>query len=177
MELDLRIAEKARGVRMIVMDVDGVLTSGQIIYGSGGLELLAFDVQDGFALKAANRLGLLTAVITGRGSEALARRAKELEIAEVHQGVSDKLGAYEDLLGRYALAPESVAVIGDDLPDLPLLKRAGLKIAVANASDEVKAEADYVTAKEGGRGAVREAVELILRAQGLWQQLAKGDFC
>lgn len=152
------------------MDVDGVLTSGQIIYGAGGLELLAFDVKDGFAIVTAHRRGLLTALVTGRASEAVARRAKELGITEVRQGCVDKLKAYEEVLAQYGLSDEAVAYIGDDLPDLPLLERAGLKVAVANAPEEVKGKADYVTVKEGGRGAVREVIELILRAQGLWDQ-------
>ena len=169
--MDPRIVEKAKRVRMIIMDVDGVLTSGQILYGGGGLELLAFDVKDGFAIVAAHRMGLLTALVTGRASEALARRAKELGITEVRQGCVDKLKAYGEILAHYGLSDEAVAYIGDDLPDLPILARAGLKVAVANSPEEVKVKADYVTVKEGGRGAVRETIELILRAQGLWDQV------
>lgn len=169
--MDPRIVERAERVRLIVMDVDGVMTSGQIIYGSGGLELLTFDVKDGFAIVAAHRMGLLTALITGRTSEALARRAKELGISEVYQGCVDKLKAYKGVLARYGLSDEAVTYIGDDLPDLPVLARAGLKVAVANASEEVKAKADYVTINEGGRGAVREVIELILHAQGLWGKI------
>lgn len=169
--MDPRIVEKAKRVRMIIMDVDGVLTSGQIVYGGGGLELLAFDVKDGFGIVAAHRGGLLTALVTGRTSEAVARRAKELGITEIRQGCLDKLKAYEEVLAQYSLPDEAVAYIGDDLPDLPILARVGLKVAVANASEEVKVKADYVTVEEGGRGAVREAIELILRAQGLWDKI------
>jgi len=167
MELEPRIVEKADRVRMLIVDVDGVLTDGRIIYGSGGLELKAFDAQDGLGLKLARRIGLVTAIVTGRTSEAVERRARELEIGEVRQGASNKLGVYEELLGRYAFSDEAVAYVGDDLEDLPVLRRVGFAVAVANAVLEVKREADYVTLREGGRGAVRELVELILEAKGL----------
>ncbi len=167
MEIDPQVIEKARQIKLLVLDVDGVLTDGRIIYGSGGLELKTFDVQDGLGLKLARRIGLVTAIVTGRTSEAVERRARELEIDEVWQGVKNKLEVYEGVLGRYAFSDEVVAYAGDDLEDLPVLRRVGFAVAVANAVKEVKREADYVTVREGGRGAIRELVELILESKGL----------
>ncbi len=169
--MDPPIVEKAKRVRMLIMDVDGVLTDGRIIYGAGGLELKAFDAQDGLGLKLAHRIGLVTAIVTGRTSDVVERRARELEIDEVCQGVSNKLQVYEELLGHYAFSDEGVAYVGDDLEDLPVLRRVGFAVAVANAVQAVKREADYVTSREGGRGAIREVVELILEAKGLGDRL------
>ncbi len=170
MSIDRTVQERAKSIRMIIMDVDGVLTDGQILYTADGGEIEAFSVKDGLALRAAHRSGLLTAILTGRVSEAVARRAKELGIPEIHQGIPSKVEAYEGLLGRQGLTDDDVAYIGDDLNDVPLLARAGLSAAPADAADEVKAMVDFVTARGGGRGAVREVIELILKAQGRWER-------
>ncbi len=169
MSLDRKVQEKAKSIRMIMMDVDGVLTDGRILYSTDGAEIEAFFVRDGLGLRAAQRAGLLTAILTGRASGAVARRAKELGISEIHQGIPNKVETYEMLLRRHGLTDEAIAYIGDDLNDLPLLTRAGLSVAPADAADEVKARVAYVTARAGGRGAVREAIELILKAQGRWE--------
>ena len=171
MSIDRQVQEKAKSIRMIMMDVDGVLTDGRILYSSDGVEIEAFHVRDGVGLRAAHRAGLLTAFLTGRVSEAVAHRARELNITEVHQGIPDKVETYERLLRRYGLSDEAIAYVGDDLNDLPLLARAGLSAAPADAADEVKARVAYVTARGGGRGAVREVIELILKAQGKWEQV------
>ena len=171
MSLDLKLQEKAKSIRMIMMDVDGVLTDGRIFYSADGAEIEAFFVRDGLGLRAAQRAGLVTAILTGRSSMAVARRAKELEIPEIHQGIPNKVETYEMLLRRYGLTDEAVAYLGDDVNDLPLLARAGLSAAPADAADEVKAKVAYVTARSGGRGAVREVIELILRAQGGWERV------
>ncbi|MBM2837197.1 MAG: kdsC, partial [candidate division NC10 bacterium] len=145
---------------------------GRILYSSDGVEIEAFHVRDGVGLRAAHRAGLLTALLTGRVSPAVARRAKELGISEVHQGIPNKVETYERLLRRYGLSDEAIAYVGDDLMnDLPLLARAGLSAAPADAADEVKARVAYVTARGGGRGAVREVIELILKAQGKWEEV------
>jgi len=169
MSIDLRVQERAKSIRMIVMDVDGVLTDGRILYSTDGAEIEAFFVRDGLGLRAAQRAGLLTAILTGRASGAVARRAKELAISEIHLGIANKMETYETILHRHGLTDEAVAYLGDDLNDLPLLARAGLSVAPADAADEVKARVAYVTALAGGRGAVREAIELILKAQGRWE--------
>ena len=166
---DLIIAQKASRIKMLVMDVDGVLTDGRILYSDDGAEIEVFFVRDGLGLRAAQRAGLLTAVLTGRVSGAVARRAKELGILEIHQGIANKVETYETLLRRHGLTDEAVAYLGDDVNDLPLLARAGLSAAPVDAADEVKAVVAYVTARGGGRGAVREVIELILKAQGRWE--------
>ncbi len=160
-----RLAAQARRVRLLILDVDGVLTDGRIVYGSGGAEWKAFDVHDGYGIKAAQQAGLKIAFLTSRSSKIVERRAKELNVDEVIQGQEDKVAAYEALLRRVHLTDADVACVGDDLPDLPLLQRAGLAVAVAGAVSAVKREADYVTTREGGRGAVREVIDLILAAQ------------
>lgn len=170
MRIDSAVHQRARRVKMLVMDVDGVLTDGRILYGADGAEIEAFFVRDGLGVRAAQRAGLVTAIVTGRASEAVARRAKELGISEIHQGVPNKIQTYEALLRRHGLTDEAVAYVGDDLNDLPLLMRVGFSAAPADAADEVKAKVAYVTAHRGGRGAIREVVELILKAQGSWER-------
>jgi 3-deoxy-D-manno-octulosonate 8-phosphate phosphatase (KDO 8-P phosphatase) len=171
MSIDPGLQERAKQVRMIMMDVDGVLTDGRILYSADGAEIEAFFVRDGLALRAAQRAGLVTAILTGRSSMAVARRAKELGIPEIHQGIPNKVETYEMLLRRHGLTDEAVAYLGDDVNDLPLLARAGLSAAPADAADDVKAKVTYVTARGGGRGAVREVIELILKAQGSWERV------
>jgi 3-deoxy-D-manno-octulosonate 8-phosphate phosphatase (KDO 8-P phosphatase) len=170
MSIDPKVQERAKSVRMIMMDVDGVLTDGRILYSTDGAEIESFFVRDGLGLRAAQRAGLVTAILTGRASGAVARRAKELGIPEIHMGIENKMEAYETVLRRHGLTDEAVAYLGDDVNDLPLLARVGLSVAPADAADEVKARVAYVTARAGGRGAVREAIELILKAQGRWER-------
>lgn len=165
------VLARARTVRLVILDVDGVLTDGRIVYGTGGIELKAFDVQDGHGVKLFHRTGLRTAILTGRASDIVARRAEELGITDVVQDARDKLAAYRELLARHALTDAQIACIGDDVTDLPLLARAGLAVAVPGAVPEARAAAHYVTRRAGGRGAVREVLDLILKAQGLWDQV------
>ncbi|MGH7410134.1 MAG: KdsC family phosphatase [Candidatus Methylomirabilis sp.] len=174
MPTDLEIQRRAKPIRMIMMDVDGVLTDGRILYSADGVEIEAFSVRDGLGLRLAQRAGLVTAILTGRASGAVARRAKELGIPEIHQGISNKLKTYETLLRRHGVSDEGVAYVGDDLNDLPLLVRVGLSAAPADAAPEVKAAVAYVTASGGGRGAVREVIDLILKAQGRWEEAVEG---
>lgn len=162
---------RAKRVRLIVMDVDGVLTDGRLFYGVGAGDVKAFHALDGHGIKMAQRAGLLTAIISGRKSEAVAERARELQVSEVHQRSLNKLEAYEEILARHGLTDEQVACIGDDLVDIPLLLRAGLAVAVPNGDDEVKRRAHYVTRRAGGEGAVREVIDLILEARGLRAKL------
>jgi 3-deoxy-D-manno-octulosonate 8-phosphate phosphatase (KDO 8-P phosphatase) len=165
------LLERARKTRLLIMDVDGVLTDGRIIQDSHGHELKVFDVKDGHGIVMAHRAKLRTALISGRESETITRRAKELGIELVFQKIWNKLEVYEKILVDTELTHHEVAYIGDDLIDIPLLRRVGLAVAVADAVDEVKAAAHLITQRPGGQGAVREVIELILRAQGHWDSL------
>jgi 3-deoxy-D-manno-octulosonate 8-phosphate phosphatase (KDO 8-P phosphatase) len=138
------------------------------VYGEAGQELKLFHAQDGHGIKLALRCGLSLAIITGRESEVVTHRARELGIQEVHQKALDKLPVFQDLLARMDLQASQAACMGDDLVDLPLLLRAGLAITVPGAVDEVREAAHYVTRRQGGHGAVREAIELLLKAQAHW---------
>ncbi len=163
------LRDRCLAVELLVLDVDGVLTGGGIVHGGGGLELKAFHVRDGSALKVWHGCGKRTAVLTGRRSAAVEVRAAELGVGFVVQGAGDKLAAFRDVLARAGVAPGAACCVGDDLPDLPLLLRCGLAVATADACPEARAAAHYVTRAPGGRGAVREAAELVLRCQGAWQ--------
>ncbi len=164
----MTLRARARRIQLLVLDVDGVLTDGRIIYDARGNELKCFDVQDGAGLAFWKRVGWRSAVITARRSPLVTRRADELGVNRLYQRALRKLPAFEDCLKRLRVAPEAACVIGDDLMELPLLRRAGLAVAVSNAAPETKAAAHYVTTRAGGRGAVRETIELILKAQGKW---------
>lgn len=164
------VAQRASRINVLLLDVDGVLTDGRIVYAEYD-ELKFFDVQDGAALVFWNRVGLKSAIITARTSRLVKRRAKELHADFLSQGRLVKLPVYEQLLKRFRVSDEQVCAVADDLMELPILRRAGLGVAVANAVPEVKAAAHYVTQRPGGRGAVRETVELILKAKGLWDQI------
>jgi 3-deoxy-D-manno-octulosonate 8-phosphate phosphatase (KDO 8-P phosphatase) len=167
----LTLLERARKTRLLIMDVDGVLTDGRIIQDGHGHELKVFDVKDGHGIVMAHRAKLRTALISGRESGTVTRRAEELGIELVFQKIWNKLEVYEKILVATELTHDEVAYVGDDLVDIPLLRRVGLAVAVADAVDEVKAAAHLVTQRPGGQGAVREVIELILRAQGHWDGL------
>jgi 3-deoxy-D-manno-octulosonate 8-phosphate phosphatase (KDO 8-P phosphatase) len=167
----LTLLERARKTRLLIMDVDGVLTDGRIIQDGHGHELKVFDVKDGHGIVMAHRAKLRTALISGRESETIRRRAEELGIELVFQKIWNKLEVYEKILVDTELTHDEVAYIGDDLIDIPLLRRVGLAVAVADAVDEVKAAAHLITQRPGGQGAVREVIELILRAQDHWDSL------
>ena len=162
--------ERARTVRLAIFDVDGVLTDGTLWIGAQGEAFKAFNILDGHGVKMLQAAGIDTAILSGRDSEAVLRRAAELGIRHVVQGASDKLAAFEELLAQSGYRAQACSFMGDDLPDLPVLQRCGFAVAVANAVDAVKAAAHYVTQASGGRGAVREFSDLVLRAQG---QLAR----
>lgn len=158
-------------LKLFVMDVDGVLTDGTLYFGANGEALKGFHVLDGMGISLAKKAGIIPAIITGRRSEIVAARAKELGIADVYQGRSDKRQAFQELLTHYGVISEETAYMGDDLNDLPLLKQVALAVAPANAVPEVKAVVHVVTEKAGGAGAVREALEYILKQQGHWDSL------
>ncbi|HVS36783.1 MAG TPA: HAD hydrolase family protein [Gemmataceae bacterium] len=165
------LAERCRAVRLLVLDVDGVLTDGGIVYGTGGLEVKRFHVRDGAGIKLWRLAGRRSALITGRTSPVVDARAAEQGIDFVFQGALEKLPAYQRLLHEAAIEPSAVCYVGDDEPDLPLLRNCGLAVAVADGCREARAAAHYVTRTPGGCGAVRETIELILRCQGEWGRL------
>jgi len=165
------VAQRASRISVLVLDVDGALTDGRIIYAEYGDELKHFDVQDGAGLAFWHRLGLKSAIISGRKTRLVKRRAKELRVDFLAQGQLLKVAAYEQMLKRLRATDEQVCAIGDDILELPILRRAGLAVAVPNAVEEVKQVCHYVTRRPGGRGAVRETIDLILKAKGLWDQV------
>ena len=163
-----RAPDPAQQVRLVALDVDGVLTDGGLHYDPEGREQKRFHVADGLGIKLLRRAGLEVAIISGRASPAVAARARELGIAHLHQGVEDKRALLDQLLARLELCPAQVAYMGDDLPDLPVLRVVGFPAAPADARPEVRQAARWVTSAPGGRGAVRELAEHLLKAQGKW---------
>jgi 3-deoxy-D-manno-octulosonate 8-phosphate phosphatase (KDO 8-P phosphatase) len=168
-----QLYDRARKIRLLVLDVDGVLTDGSIIYTAAGEEIKIFHVRDGHGLRLVQQAGIEVALITGRQSPAVAHRARNLQISHLFQGIRDKLAVLRSLQAELGISPAETAVMGDDLVDLPILLPAGLAVAVADAPQEVKARVHLVTTAPGGRGAVRELCELLLQAQGRWQELLR----
>ncbi len=160
------LRSRARRIKMLLLDVDGVLTDGRIILDNKGNELKAFHVRDGHGIKLAQRSGIVVGIITGRKSDVVNVRARELAIEEVHQGVKNKIDVYESLLSKYALSDDQVAYIGDDIVDREIMRRVGFAACVADADPSVMPEAHLTTSACGGRGAVREVINVILRCQG-----------
>jgi 3-deoxy-D-manno-octulosonate 8-phosphate phosphatase (KDO 8-P phosphatase) len=167
------VKSKIKKIKAVVCDVDGVLTDGRIIYDSDGRELKNFNVQDGLGLSALRKMGLKLAIISSRESKVVEPRAKELKIDFTYVGVEPKMKAYDDLLKKLKMKDEDVCFIGDDLADLRVMERVGFAVAPSNAVQDIKNVADYVTKKSGGKGAVRETAELILKTQGLWSKFLK----
>jgi 3-deoxy-D-manno-octulosonate 8-phosphate phosphatase (KDO 8-P phosphatase) len=161
-------------IRCLVLDVDGVLTDGRLWYGSSGEPWRAFHIHDGLAIRAFQQAGGVVAILTGKKSTAVATRAAELDIPYVIQGSDDKLRDLKDLLARLRIGLPEAAMIGDDLPDLAVLRVCGYPIAVANAVAEVKRVACFVTQQAGGDGAVREAIEHLMRENGGWERVVAG---
>ena len=158
--------ERARAIKLIILYVDGIMTDGTLFLGDDGQEYKGFNSLDGHGLKMLKSTGVELGIITGRQSQLVIHRARNLGITHLHQGAHDKLMVYRQLLGDLDLKPEQTAFMGDDVVDLPVMRRAGLAIAVPAAPDLVKAHSHFITKREGGRGAVREACEFIMRAQG-----------
>jgi 3-deoxy-D-manno-octulosonate 8-phosphate phosphatase (KDO 8-P phosphatase) len=164
--------EQLKKIKMLIMDADGVLTDGRIIFGDD-FEISIFDVHDGFGITLAKQAGLITAIISSRKSKSILLRAKQLGFNEICQDCQQKLVEYENLRAKYNLSDDEIACMGDDFSDIPMMQEAGFGIAVRNARGEVKEIADYTTSCMGGRGAVREVVELILKAQGKWETIVE----
>jgi len=171
---DPLLLERAARVRALVLDVDGVMTDGRLYFDNQGNELKAFNTRDGLGLRALQGQGVVLALITGRSSEIVARRAANLGIEHVYQGCDDKLAAFHDLLAATGLEPQAVCYAGDDWIDIPLLERVGLAVTVPDADEVVKGCAHWVTSRRGGEGAVREICNLILGARGLDERVLAG---
>lgn len=161
--------ERLQKIRCLLMDVDGVLTDGKLHFTSDGHEFKTFDVQDGHGIAMANRAGLLMGLVSGRPSKATEKRAADLGLKIVKQAGVNKMEMVDEIKRDHNVRDEEIAFIGDELVDLPVLRRAGFAVAVPNAVDEVKAVVHYTTKHRGGDGAVREVIEMILKARGLWE--------
>jgi len=162
----MEVLARARGVRLAIFDVDGVMTDGTLYIGADGEAFKAFNILDGHGMKMLQASGVATAIISGRSSRAVERRAAELAIEHVVQGCADKVAAFESLAAKLGLDASACSFMGDDLPDLPVMRLCGLAVAVSNAAEAVKAAAHYVTRAHGGRGAVREFCEMVIAARG-----------
>ena len=167
------VRKKAEHIRLLLLDVDGVLTDGRIIIDDRGVETKQFDVRDGQGIVSLMRAGIQVGLITARTSKVVSYRAKELGLQMVLQGVRSKADAYGEIQRKTGLTETQIAYMGDDIGDLQILHRVGLALTVCDGWQELSKLADYVTEKPGGRGAVREVAELLLRAQNKWRDLAK----
>lgn len=170
MKIPKKILDKARRVKFLLLDVDGVMTDGTIYLDADGRETKAFNIYDGTGIHLIRKAGVQVGIITGRQSTIVEYRARELEISEVHQKILDKLKVYDALLRKYGLQDSEMAYMGDDVIDLPVLERVGLSVAVPNAHPDVKNRVDWVTQKAGGYGAVRELTDLLLIARNTRHQ-------
>jgi 3-deoxy-D-manno-octulosonate 8-phosphate phosphatase (KDO 8-P phosphatase) len=163
-------------IRLLLLDVDGVLSDGRIVYDAHGTEIKTFDVKDGHGIKMLQKAGIEVGIISGRSSKVVNVRAKELGIEILYQGITDKDLPYAEIIRQRGLRDEEIAYIGDDVVDLPILRRVGFAVATADAVDDIRPYVHYVTNRCGGRGAVREVCDLILKARGDWQAVMGGYF-
>jgi 3-deoxy-D-manno-octulosonate 8-phosphate phosphatase (KDO 8-P phosphatase) len=163
--------KKLKHIQLLLLDVDGVLTDGSIIYDDDGRETKTFNSKDGFGIKLAMRAGIKVGIVTGRSSQALHHRCNNLGIKLLFDGVEDKAGMLAEIVSQSGVNAEHTAFMGDDLPDLPLMKLTGLSIAVADAHEIVRQSADWTTRAPGGRGAVREVCEALLKSRGVWDEI------
>ena len=173
MSVDPEIIERARRIKLLLMDCDGVLTDGRLWLTPDGDEQKAFHTRDGQGISLIQRAGLHTGIITGRTSSAVERRAHDLKMSYVRQDAKDKIKALEEIVAEAGVTAADCAYIGDDLADMPVMRQVSLAVAVADAAEDTKQVAHYVTACRGGHGAVREVIDLILKAQGRWDELMR----
>jgi 3-deoxy-D-manno-octulosonate 8-phosphate phosphatase (KDO 8-P phosphatase) len=164
---------KASKIKLLLLDVDGVLTDGRIIYDSRGRDSKFFDVHDGLGVYVLHKSGIKTVLITAKSSKTITPRAKDMRVAEVFADIFPKSAVLDKILKKYGVGPDEVCFVGDDLVDLSIMRKVGLPVAVANAAAEIKEVAGFITARFGGRGAVREVAELILKSQGKWEDILK----
>ena len=170
------VRRRARKIRLLLLDLDGVLTDGGIFIDGRGDEVKRFDVRDGHGLRLLQRGGIRVGIISGRSARSARRRARELGIDLFFQGVTDKLAVYEKIKRAARLADDEIAYMGDDMVDLPLLRRVGFAVGVADGWPPLTAYTDYIARAGGGRGAVREVVELLLKSQGKWKKVVEKYF-
>ncbi len=165
------LRERAAKIKLLLLDVDGVLTDGRIIYDSRGRDMKFFDVHDGLGVHVLSRAGIKTILITAKGSRAIKPRARDMRVTEVIENVFPKCSVLDRIVRKYKVDISEICFVGDDLVDLSLMKKVGFPIAVFNACPEIKQAASYITIRGGGRGAVREVAELLLKSQGKWQEM------
>lgn len=170
------ILDRAGKVKVLVLDVDGVLTDGRIVYGNHGEEIKNFDVNDGLGIIMVKRAGLKCVILTAKASKVVTKRAKELKIDKVYHNFHYKIEALHMICRRFKVKEDQICFVGDDVIDIPVLKRVGLAASPPNAMDYVKTFSHFITTKRGGRGAVREVCDLILKAQGKWDEVTKRYF-
>ncbi|MCC6492650.1 MAG: HAD hydrolase family protein [Pirellulales bacterium] len=169
----MKLSERCAAIRLLLTDVDGVLTDGGVILDNQGIESKCFSIRDGLGIRLWQHAGGQAGIITSRSSQVVKLRAAELDLEIVRQGVKEKLPEVQAIAASLRLRPEQIAYVGDDLPDLPSIRYAGLGVAVADAPEELRAAAHYVTSVPGGRGAVREVVELLLKNTGRWESVIR----
>jgi 3-deoxy-D-manno-octulosonate 8-phosphate phosphatase (KDO 8-P phosphatase) len=168
-----QVRERAARVKLLILDVDGVLTDGRIIMDHKGREIKAFNVRDGHGLRLLMEAGIEVALLTGRSSPVVQKRAEDLGITWIRQGVHDKVGAYQEIAREVGITDDEACFVGDDVIDIPLLKRVAIPIVVGDGAPEAKRCACYVTQSSGGKGAVREVCDLLLQAQGKWEAVLR----
>lgn len=171
--MPIKLDERCRKIELILSDVDGVLTDGSLVFDNQGIETKAFHIRDGLGIRLWQRAGFRFGVLTARTSQIVRMRAAELDIEIVRQGFENKLPAAQQIMEQFGLQPDQACFVGDDLTDLPVMRRVGLGVAVADAAAEVRAHAHWVTTADGGRGAVREVIELVLKAKNRWDDLVR----
>ena len=167
------LKDKIKKVKLLILDVDGVMTNGEIVIDERGGEIKIFNVQDGYAIVLFKRAGFKTAILSARSTGAVTARANDLKIDKIYQDANPKINDYKRLLRIFKLKDNEVCFVGDDLPDIEVLRRVGFSVTVPNAASEVKKIVDHITKQEGGKGAVREVIELILKIQGKWSGIIK----
>ena len=171
--MDEQLAQKIKNIKLVILDIDGILTDGKIIYASFGDDIKEFDVKDGFGITLLHRASIKSIILTAKSSKVIKRRAKDMHVAKVYQNAFDKLKVYSKILRKFKFEDEDICFMGDDLVDLPVLRRVGFSACTPCSVDEVKKEVDYVTKKTGGSGAVREVADLILKTQSKWQKVTE----
>lgn len=169
--IEEELKARFKKIKLLLLDVDGVLTDGRIIYDSRGRDSKFFDVHDGLGVFVLHKSGIQTILITAKSSKTISPRAKDMRVAEVFADISPKTAVLDKILKKYNVSLDEICFMGDDLVDLSLMRKVGLPVAVANASSEIKEAALYITNRSGGRGAVREIAELILKSQGKWKDV------
>ena len=171
--MDVEAKVRAKKIKLLMLDIDGVFTDGRIYFGNYGDEIKTFNVLDGFGILLARRAGIKVVVITAKGSKIVKMRAKEIGIDGLYLNSTDKRKVFEKVLKKFKVAPEEACFVGDDLLDIPVLKRVGLAVAVPNAVDEVKTYSHMITTKSGGHGAVREVCDFLIKSQGKWEEVTR----